>query len=70
MDALIKSVPSLWQASSLTVRGPVRFEAGVVVKGDVTLINSEQARGAGALGAAGHGVWPCPVAPACAHPVT
>ncbi|KAL6783866.1 UGP1 [Auxenochlorella protothecoides x Auxenochlorella symbiontica] len=40
MDALVKTVPSLWQATSLTVKGPVRFEAGVVIKGDVTLINS------------------------------
>ena len=32
LERLVKAAPSLKQASSLTVKGPVRFEAGVVVR--------------------------------------
>ncbi|KAK9829520.1 hypothetical protein WJX72_006308 [[Myrmecia] bisecta] len=39
MEALTEQPPSLLQAKSLTVKGPVRFKAGVVIKGDVTLTN-------------------------------
>jgi len=37
LERLTKQVPSLKHCSSLTVKGPVRFGAGVVIKGDVTL---------------------------------
>lgn len=40
MEALVEAYPSLWQADSLTVQGPVRFLPGVSVKGSVTLLNS------------------------------
>lgn len=37
MERLAPRAPSLVGASSLTVKGPVRFGAGIVIKGDVTL---------------------------------
>lgn len=37
LERLVRAPPSLRQCASLTVKGPVRFEAGVVIKGDVTL---------------------------------
>lgn len=40
MERLVKAVPSLWQAESLTVKGPVIFERGVVVRGNVVLENA------------------------------
>ncbi|KAK2075582.1 hypothetical protein QBZ16_001690 [Prototheca wickerhamii] len=40
MERLVKAVPSLWQAESLTVKGPVVFERGVVVRGNVVLENA------------------------------
>ena len=39
LEELAPSVPSLFRAKSLTVKGPVRFGAGVVIIGDVTLSN-------------------------------
>lgn len=39
MEALTPQVPSLIACRSLTVKGAVKFEAGVTVEGDVTLIN-------------------------------
>ena len=39
LEALTPAVPSLAKCTSLTVKGPVRFEEGVVVEGDVTLAN-------------------------------
>lgn len=39
MEALVEAYPSLWQADSLTVQGPVQFLPGVSVKGSVTLVN-------------------------------
>ena len=41
LEALSPAVPSLFHCASLTVKGPVRFEAGVAIRGDVTLINGE-----------------------------
>lgn len=41
MEALTLSVPSLVACTSLSVKGAVRFESGVVIQGDVTLINGE-----------------------------
>ena len=39
LDALVPHVPSLKDAKSLTVKGPVKFGApGVVIKGDVTFV--------------------------------
>lgn len=43
MEALVEAPPSLLHATSLTVKGPVKFAAGVVIEGDVTL----EAEGAG-----------------------
>lgn len=40
LESLAPSVPSLIQCRSLTVKGPVRFEGGVAVRGDVALTNS------------------------------
>lgn len=37
MEALVEVSPSMLEATSLTVKGPVRFMAGVTIKGDVTL---------------------------------
>ena len=39
MESLTLAVPSLIACKSLTVKGAVRFEEGVVVEGDVTLEN-------------------------------
>ncbi len=39
LESLAPSVPSLIQCTSLTVKGPVRFEGGVAIRGDVTLTN-------------------------------
>lgn len=39
MEALTLKVPSLVDASSLTVKGPVKFPPGVTIKGNVTLVN-------------------------------
>lgn len=41
MESLTRSVPSLIECSSLVVKGPVLFDSGVKVKGNVTLVNSE-----------------------------
>ena len=41
MDALTEAVPSLIHASSLTVKGPVRFQAGTSFTGDVLVTNGE-----------------------------
>jgi UTP--glucose-1-phosphate uridylyltransferase/phosphoglucomutase len=40
LERLVPRPPSLKAATSLTVKGAVRFGAGVVVKGDVTLENA------------------------------
>ena len=41
MEGLIgETVPSLLACKSLTIRGPVSFDAGVVLKGDVTIENA------------------------------
>lgn len=42
MDALTLAPPSLKEAKSLTVKGPVKFEKGVVIKGDVLVVNGER----------------------------
>lgn len=39
MEALTEAPPSLIGAKSLTVKGPVKFVKGVVIKGDVTFEN-------------------------------
>jgi hypothetical protein len=39
MQALSPAVPSLIACKSLTVNGPVRFEEGVAIQGDVKLTN-------------------------------
>jgi UDP-N-acetylglucosamine pyrophosphorylase len=39
MEALTLRAPSLVDATSLTVKGPVKFVPGVTIKGDVTFIN-------------------------------
>ena len=39
LESLAPSVPSLIACTSLTVKGPVRFEGGVAIRGDVTLTN-------------------------------
>jgi UTP--glucose-1-phosphate uridylyltransferase len=41
MEALTLFPPSLVDASSLTVKGPVKFVPGVTIKGDVTIINGQ-----------------------------
>lgn len=41
MEALTDAPPSLIGAKSLTVKGPVKFVKGVVIKGNVTLENGE-----------------------------
>lgn len=41
MDSLTISAPSLKDAKSLTVKGPVKFQKGVVIKGDVLIVNGE-----------------------------
>lgn len=41
LESLAPSVPSLIDCTSLTVKGPVRFEGGVAIRGDVTLTNGE-----------------------------
>lgn len=41
MEALVDAPPSLVDATKLTVKGPVKFSKGVVIKGDVTLSNGE-----------------------------
>lgn len=41
MEALVPNVPSLIGCNSLTVKGAVKFEAGVAIQGDVTLINED-----------------------------
>ena len=42
LEELAPSVPSLFKAKSLTVKGPVRFGMGVVIVGDVALSNSSE----------------------------
>ena len=37
MEALVQSPPSLMKASSLTVKGPVVFSKGVVIKGECVI---------------------------------
>lgn len=39
MEALTESPPSMIHAKSLTVKGPVKFVKGVVIKGNVTFEN-------------------------------
>lgn len=39
MESLTEAPPSLIHAKSLTVKGPVKFVKGVVIKGDVTFEN-------------------------------
>ena len=63
LQALTPVVPSLIAATSLTVKGPVKFESGVVIKGDVTLTNSECGRGPGLL------PTPCPCCPSPLDPL-
>ena len=41
MDSLTLSAPSLKDAKSLTVKGPVKFEKGVIIKGEVLVVNGE-----------------------------
>ena len=41
MDSLTLSAPSLKDAKSLTVKGPVKFEKGIVIKGEVLVVNGE-----------------------------
>lgn len=41
MEALVDAPPSLVDATKLTVKGPVKFSKGIVIKGDVTLSNGE-----------------------------
>lgn len=41
MDKLTIAPPSLKDAKSLTVKGPVKFQKGVVIKGDVLIVNGE-----------------------------
>lgn len=41
MEALTEAVPSLIHATSLTVKGPVRFVAGTSFEGDVLVSNGE-----------------------------
>lgn len=41
MDSLTLAAPSLKEAKSLTVKGPVKFEKGVVIKGEVLVVNGE-----------------------------
>ena len=41
MEALVDAPPSLVDANKLTVKGPVKFSKGIVIKGDVTLSNGE-----------------------------
>ena len=43
MDALTQAIPSLIHATSLTVKGPVRFQAGTSFAGDVLVTNGEAA---------------------------
>ncbi len=43
MDALTQAVPSLIHATSLTVKGPVRFQAGTSFAGDVLVTNGAAA---------------------------
>merc|ERR1712118_532902 len=43
MDTMIPNgVPSLIGCSKLVVKGPIEFEAGVVIKGDVTISSTEK----------------------------
>ena len=39
MESLTEAPPSLIGCKSLTVKGPVKFVKGVVIKGDVTFEN-------------------------------
>lgn len=39
LEALTEAVPSLVEAKSVTVKGPVLFKRGVVFKGDVLVVN-------------------------------
>lgn len=41
MDSLTVSAPSLKEAKSLTVKGPVKFEKGVIIKGEVLVVNGK-----------------------------
>ena len=42
MEALCEAPPSLKDAKSLTVKGPVLFRKGCVFKGDTLVVNGEQ----------------------------
>jgi len=39
LDALVRAAPSLKQCRKLKVRGPVDFEAGIVLRGSVEIVN-------------------------------
>ena len=41
MDSLTLAAPSLKEANSLTVKGPVKFQPGVVIKGSVLVVNGK-----------------------------
>lgn len=41
MDALAEAVPSLINAKSITVKGPVRFVVGTSIEGDVLISNGD-----------------------------
>lgn len=41
MEALVKASPSLLEATSVTVKGPVKFEAGTTLKGSVLIVNGD-----------------------------
>ena len=43
MESLVEEYPSLMEAKSLTVKGPVKFTKGVIIKGAVTFENGEAA---------------------------
>ena len=42
MDSLTVAAPSLKEATSLTVKGPVKFQKGVVIKGAVLVVNGDR----------------------------
>ena len=41
MESLTLAPPSLKDATSLTVKGPVKFSPGVTIQGDVLLVNGD-----------------------------
>jgi hypothetical protein len=50
LEALTPEVPSLFHCKSLTVKGPVKFEGGVAVRGAVTVTNGVCVGGGGGRG--------------------